>query len=167
MISIDLRGLTAKKSDSSFCQILGTRRTMTEWFDDEVLNTAEDCEEVDSRIRTQIARRSVHRVTFENECRSRWADDCSHPWHAVFDVPRFEVGVPEIIFSIERGFVIDSRLMQIHIASEQLTRRNYQARVFAHSGENFAGAMQVKDRTHDLTVRFGEDFRCVRIGVGG
>ena len=45
---------------------------------------------------------------------------CPHPWHAVFGVPGFKIGVPVKALAVEAGFEVDPGLVDIGVATQKL-----------------------------------------------
>ena len=61
--------------------------------------------------------RAVEFVAFRQKQRNT---QCPHPWHPVFHMPRFKIRVPEELPAVQWRLVVDSRLMNVHLCSQQL-----------------------------------------------
>ena len=89
----------------------------------------------------------------------------AHDRHPVLDMPGLEIRVPEELATIEGRLEVDARLMDVHIAVEDLSCCLGQAGVADEVAKHRAGAVDAKDRAHHIAIGLADHLRGRGAGV--
>src|SRR5699024_9577708 len=79
-----------------------------------------------------------------------------HGGHAVLGVPGLEIGMPVKALAVKTGLIVNTGLMHIGVAAENLAYATQQARILGQAAEPLGQQMHREQGTDLLAARLGD-----------